>query len=273
MSIGSEAMPCGAAAPANQEAPEWFVRFNPGQRIEHVVLMVTFTVLSVTGLAQRFYPGGWAEWLILNMGGIDNVRLVHRGFALLFVLSAIYHFGYLGYSLLTHRGKASMVPTLKDFRDVVAVVRYSFGLTSSHPEFGRFDYRQKFEYWGLMFGSFVIIVTGFLLAFPVAATRFLPGQVIAAAVQFHGYEATLAVLTIIIWHLYDVILKPGIFPADTSIFTGRISANRPRKEHALEYAELVAHRAARSQQAAGTPHAPRLRNRPLGGWIVHPALL
>ncbi len=225
--------------PGEKGVPEYFVRFALNQRIEHIVLMVTFTALAVTGLAQRYYSAGWAEWVIMNLGGIAYTRLVHRAFALLFVLSTVYHFSYVGYSLFVRHARASMVPTLKDFRDVVAVVRYSFGFTGAKPEFGRFDYRQKFEYWGLIFGSTVIIITGFFLAFPTVVTRVLPGQVIAASVEFHGYEATLAVLTIVVWHLYDVILKPGIFPADTSIFTGRISRKRMAEEHSLEYLELA----------------------------------
>ena len=131
-----------------------------------------------------------------------------------------------------------MVPTLKDFYDAVSALKYTFGLVDKPPQYGRFDYRQKFEYWGLIFGGMVIIITGFILAFPVFFTSFLPGQVVAAAVEFHGFEATLAVLTIVIWHLYDVILRPGIFPADTSIFTGKISRERMLEEHPVEYAEL-----------------------------------
>ena len=136
-----------------------------------------------------------------------------------------------------------MTPTLNDVRDVVTTLRYNLGFAAKPPQFGRFDYRQKFEYWGLIFGSMVIIITGFILAFPLAFTKILPGQVVAAAVEFHGYEATLAVLTILIWHLYDVILKPSIFPADNSIFTGKISRERIEEEHPLEYAELIATKA------------------------------
>lgn len=132
-----------------------------------------------------------------------------------------------------------MVPTMNDVRDVITTLTYSFGFTDKPPQMGRFDYRQKFEYWGITFGSIIIIASGFFLAFPIMVTQILPGQFVAAAKEFHGYEATLAVLTVVIWHLYDVILKPGIFPADTSIFTGKISRERMEEEHYLEYAELV----------------------------------
>ncbi len=226
-------------ATVSKEIPAYFKRFNLDQRIEHALLMGSFTVLSVTGLAQRFYPAGWAEWFILNMGGIESSRLIHRAFGLIFILSGIYHFSYLGYRLFIRHARPTMMPTLKDARDVTDVLKYTFGFTDRPPQFGHFDYRQKFEYWGLMFGSVVIVTTGFVLAYPIAVTRFLPGEIVAAAKEFHGYEATLAVLTIVLWHLYDVILKPAIFPADTSIFTGKISRKRMLEEHSLEYARLM----------------------------------
>ncbi len=237
---------------AMKDKAKWnyFVRFSPSQRVEHAVLMVTFVMLAVTGLAQRYYTAGWAEWLILNLGGIEYTRLVHRAFAVVFTLGALYHFGYVAYSYFIKHRNLTMLPSLKDFRDVVGALRYTFGFTDRSPQFSRFDYRQKFEYWGLIFGGMVIIVTGFILAFPAAVTRILPGQVVAAAVEFHGFEATLAVLTIVIWHLYDVIFRPGVFPADTSIFTGRISRERMLEEHPLEYAETET---AAARKDAGTP--------------------
>ena len=227
-------------AAASGEKKAYFTRFTTGQRIEHVVLMVTFVALSVTGLAQRYSTAGWAEWTILNLGGIEFTRLIHRGFALVFMLSFIYHGANVLYSYFVKHRKLTMVPTLKDFSDVIAALRYTFGFIEKPPRYGRFDYRQKFEYWGLIFGGTVIILTGFILAFPVAVTRVLPGQVVAAAVEFHGFEATLAVLTIVVWHLYDVIFRPGVFPADTSIFTGKVSRERMIEEHPLEYAEIEA---------------------------------
>ena len=95
----------------------------------------------------------------------------------------------------------------------------------------------------MFYGSAIIIISGFVLAFPLLVTKFLPGVVVAAAKDFHGYEATLAVLTIVIWHFYEVIFKPGVFPANFSIFTGKISRERIEEEHPLEYAELIATKA------------------------------
>ncbi|MBI4285342.1 MAG: cytochrome b/b6 domain-containing protein [Chloroflexi bacterium] len=218
---------------------DYFVRFNTGQRLEHIVLMVSFIVLSVTGLAQRYSTADWGQFVIFNLGGIEYTRLIHRGFGILFTLSIVYHLTYASYAVFGRHARPSMVPTLKDARDVVASLRYGFGFSDRPPQFGRFDYRQKFEYWGMIFGSMVIIVTGFILMYPYVITAVLSGQFVAAAREFHGYEATLAVLTIVVWHFYEVIFRPGIFPGDLTIFTGKISRKRMLEEHPMEYAELA----------------------------------
>ena len=257
-----ELVSVGDEGTAVKSEPDYFVRFNLSQRIEHVLLMVSFTVLSVTGLAQKFYTADWAEGVILNLGGIGYTRLVHRAFAVLFILSIIYHLVYVAYLVFRRHARPSMLPSLKDFRDVVATLKYSFGFNDQRPQFGRFDYRQKFEYWGIIFGSAIIIISGLFLTYPVLVTQFFPGQFVAAAKEFHGNEATLAVLTIVIWHLYDAVFKPGIFPGDTSIFSGKISRERMLEEHPLEYAELVG--AKGSREDAGEPAENPTSNPPAG---------
>jgi formate dehydrogenase subunit gamma len=223
-------------------APEksgYFQRFSLRQTIEHVALMIIFTFLAGTGLLQRFYTVPAAEWIILHVGGVETVRAIHRIFAFAFIGALVYHFGSLVWGLLVRRTRQSMLITTSDFSDVTKSLRYGLGLSNERPAFGRFNYRQKFEYWGLIFGSIIITVTGLILMFPVQVTSVLPGQFVAASVVMHGWEATLAVLTILVWHLYEVMLRPEIFPADTTIFTGRISAERLKEEHELEYVRLI----------------------------------
>lgn len=236
--------------------PRLLVRFCTNQRVQHIIVMVSFTALTVTGITQKFYTSGVSEWLILAMGGIEAVRLLHRIFALIFVLAAAYHLAYVGYVVLARHSKISMMLNLNDVRDVVNTLRYSFGFSDKKPQFGRFDYRQKFEYWGMLFGSFIMIISGFVLAYPAAFTTVLPGQLVAAAKVFHGNEAMLAALTVVIWHLYDVIFRPSIFPADLSIFTGKISRERLEEEHLLEYEERKHAAAAEEAPEAERKQAP-----------------
>ncbi len=220
--------------------PEYIRRFTTRQRIEHIILLVTFTALAVTGLAEKYYDAGWASWLIMHLGGIASTRLIHRIFGLVFTAGMLAHFGYIFFDATFRHGKLSMLVSLKDFRDIIDSLRYAFGFSEKPLSYGRYDYRQKFEYWGIIFGSIIMILSGFVLMYPIWITSFLPGQFVAASQVAHGNEAMLAVLTIVVWHLYDVIFKPSIFPADLSIFSGRISKKRMIEEHAQEYAEINA---------------------------------
>src|ERR1035437_4700969 len=231
----------------SQTEVDYFVRFNSRQRIEHLVLTVTFVALAVTGLAEKFYTAGWANWLIMNFGGIAMTRLIHRAFGLVFILTIVYHFAFLIFDLGIRKNPASMLPTMTDVRNIFESMKYTFGFRDAHVEYGRYDYRQKFEYWGIVFGSLIMASTGIILVYPGLVTALFPGEVVAAARTAHGSEAMLAVLTIIIWHIYDTMLKPGIFPLDASIFTGRISRKRLEEEHVLEYEQLI------QKQARATP--------------------
>ncbi|MEW6033357.1 MAG: cytochrome b/b6 domain-containing protein [Chloroflexota bacterium] len=216
-----------------------YVRFGVSTRIEHLVLMVSFIMLSLTGLAEKYFQAGWAQWVIYHLGGIDGTRFIHRIFAFAFVGVAVYHLGFLVYHLLVRRGPASLLPTVKDARDTITYLRYCLGLAPSPPQCDRYDFRQKFEYWGIFFGGLIMILSGAALMFPIFVTRFLPGGFVPAAKEFHSNEAMLALLTIVVWHFYSAHLRPGIFPADMSIFTGSISKERMMEEHPLEYQRLA----------------------------------
>ena len=216
-----------------------FVRFSVSQRLEHLLTMVCFGVLLLTGLPQKFNDASLSIWVVDSFGGIDNVRFVHRVFATAFIFSAFYHVGAIGLSIIRGRFNPTMTPTLRDFADALVMLRYSVGLANSKPRFGRYDYRQKFEYWGIVYGGIIMIVSGLTLWFPTYVTRFLPGEVVPAAKEMHAGEALLALLVIVTWHMYSVLLSPSHFPGDWSIFTGKISREKLEEEHPLEYIALV----------------------------------
>jgi cytochrome b subunit of formate dehydrogenase len=130
------------------------------------------------------------------------------------------------------------VPTRQDFVDAIVTLKYYLGMSDLKAKFGRFDYRQKFEYWGLVFGAIIVIVTGAVLLFPMFVARFLPGDLIPAAKLAHGNEALMAFLVVIVWHIYNAHLSPDVFPFDTAIFTGKVSRERMEHEHPLEWAEI-----------------------------------
>jgi formate dehydrogenase subunit gamma len=218
----------------------YFERFTPSQRIEHAVQIVSFSTLVFTGLVQKFNTSPAAEWIIHRLGGIEWVRVIHRSFGVVLIAEAIYHVGVTGFALLIRRRKTRMFPSLQDLRDLVQMLLYFVGLREERARFDRFDFRQKAEYWSLVWGSAVMIATGLMMWFPVRTTVWLSGEAIPAARAAHGNEGLLAFLAILVWHMYSAHLSPEVFPIDTCIFTGKISEERMKHEHPMEYERLVA---------------------------------
>jgi formate dehydrogenase gamma subunit len=229
----------------------YFVRFTRAQRIQHALALVVFTILCVTGLPQKYFESGWAAWLLDTMGGVDAARWLHRAAGLVFSAMLVYHVGDLLLRLARGTVPLSMAPHRQDVADAWTTLRYYSGAGDTQARFDRFDYKQKFEYWGMMLGSFVVVLTGLILLFPIQVTQWLPGSVIPVAVVAHSNEGLLAFLTIVTWHIFNACLTPEVFPLDTTIFTGRISEERMRHEHPREYERLMA------AEAAGTSKPDR----------------
>lgn len=236
---------------------EEFVRFGVSQRFEHFLTMLTFLALLLTGLPQKFDDASFSVWIVNNLGGIDRVRFLHRVFACAFMFGSFYHLAALGVGMARRSFRPTMVPTLRDFLDSIIMLRYSIGLSPNKPLFGRYDYRQKFEYWGIVLGAVIMIISGLLLWFPTYATRLLPGEIVPASKEMHSGEALLAMLVIVVWHLYSVMLSPVHFPGDFSIFSGKISRETMLKEHPLEYAELLGLDPSLVEQELGGEHGRR----------------
>jgi formate dehydrogenase gamma subunit len=220
----------GAEHPA---APD-FVRFSVRQRIEHVAMLVLFTVLSVTGFPQKFFSSRWATWLVDALGGVGPTRLVHRAAGVLFSVLLVVHVVTVLLAVWKRNSPLTMLPRKADFTDAIQTLKYYLGIAKEPAKFDRYDYRQKFEYWGLVFGSLLMVATGIILLYPIQVANLMPGQVIAASKVAHSSEGLMAFLVVIVWHIYNAHLNPDVFPFDTSIFTGKISHERMEKEHPLE---------------------------------------
>jgi formate dehydrogenase gamma subunit len=236
---------------------DYIVRFNLQQRVEHFLTMLVFTLLCLTGLPQKFFETSWAVALVHFFGGIDTTRWIHRVCGILLALSTVFHFAGAIAMMLSKKVGFTMVPTKKDFEDAVLQLRYYLGMTDKHPQYDRYDYKQKFEYWGLIAGNIIMIVTGFVLFFPTQAATLLPGEVIPAAKVAHSNEGLMAFLVITIWHIFNAHLNPDVFPFDAAIFTGKVSRERMLHEHPAELARLEGRPLDDAHGGHGPSHGPR----------------
>lgn len=211
-----------------------YTRFDIFQRVEHFVLILSFTILGLTGLPQKYPDVQFSQDFINFLGGIETTRIIHRVAATVFLLEAIYHLIVVGYKLYVQRKAATMVPSMLDAQNVVQWVGYNLGRTKTRPKMPRYNFMEKAEYLAMLWGFIVMAITGFMLWNPILTTRLLPGDFIPAAKVAHGGEAVLAVLAIILWHFYHVHVKF----LNRSMFTGQITRHEMEHEHAAELEEI-----------------------------------
>jgi formate dehydrogenase gamma subunit len=216
------------------DSEEGIRRFSRGRIVEHWIAVVTFLTLVVTGISQRFFYLDISRWCIMTLGGIDSVRLIHRYAGVVFVIAAASHIVIAALGVVLKRWQPSMVINKNDFTDAIHDIRYYIGMENSPARCDRYSYKQKFEYWGILTGGLLMIGTGLVLWFPTFVVRFLPGELIPVAKALHSNEALVIVLLIAVWHIYNSIFSPEVFPLDTSMFTGYISQERMLREHPLE---------------------------------------
>ena len=221
-----------------------FERLTLNERIQHVVLLSTFTVLVVSGFALKFPESWWARPLVWIERGYAIRAWVHRIAGVLLTLGAVYHFGYL---FGTWRGRSqfrAMRPVLRDVRDALGVLGFNLGLRPSRPRFHRCTYVEKIEYWAVVWGTFVMAGTGFVMWFQSAVLRRWPLLAIDLATVIHYYEAWLATLAILVWHFYTVIFRPDVYPMSWVWLSGKLSGEQMAEEHPNELEEILAAEAA-----------------------------
>ena len=222
-------------------------RFSRFHRLTHATVIVSFFLLVITGLPLRFSEAFWAPPLMAILGGVEMAGLLHRFGAL---LTAGYFLSHLAYvAQLVARapdpmkylwGPDSMTPHPKDIVDLIHQIRWYFGL-GPRPRFGRFSYMEKFDYFAVFWGMFIIGGSGLLLWFPVLFARFLPGWFFNVATIVHADEALLAAGFIFTIHFFHVHFRPEKFPLDAVMFTGRATREYMIEEHPLLADAIDAH--------------------------------
>jgi formate dehydrogenase gamma subunit len=208
------------------------LRLTRKQRIQHWLLLSSFIVLVLSGFALQ-YPDSWLAWLL---GSNEYFRrIVHRIAAVVMLVTGAYHLVYLAATSEGRQWVRDMLPRIKDVRDVVQNFGYYLGARSSKPRLARFGYAEKAEYWAVVWGTIVMGLTGLMIWFKIGIFGFLARWWIEVALAIHFYEAVLATLAIIVWHFYQVIFDPDVYPVNLAFLDGRVSEELYKEEHELDY--------------------------------------
>ena len=220
-------------------------RFGPVEIVMHAFMMISFIGLALTGVPLLFADHGWAVALVKLMGGFQGAALIHRISAVIMTVLFVGHIvrvfvrAFMAEDWLAYFwGPYSMVPNLKDGQDIVGMFKWFFG-KGPRPQFDRYTYWEKFDYWAVFWGMFIIGGSGFMLWFPTFFAEVLPGWVFNVAMIVHGEEALLAVGFIFTIHFFNGHLRPEKFPMDMVFFTGVVSEHELQDERPVEYARLV----------------------------------
>jgi cytochrome b subunit of formate dehydrogenase len=197
---------------------------------QHMLLALSFLVLVVSGFALRFDQGFMARFFFGWEHGFEIRGVIHRTAAVCFLLTVVWHVLYL----TTRRGRqflADMMPVREDFSFFIQRLLYNMGLRRYSPSFTRFSYVEKAEYWALVWGTAIMALTGFMLWFDNFFIQLLPKGFLDVALVVHYWEAWLATLAIIVWHLYSVVFMPGVYPMNPSWLTGTMPEAMYAHEH------------------------------------------
>jgi cytochrome b subunit of formate dehydrogenase len=224
-----------------------FVRFTHLHRALHASMIVSFITLALTGLSLKFSYTGWARFMSRVLGGFQTAGFIHRTAAVIMFAAFITHvvdlfklkkreYGSWKAMLL---GPNSMIPMKADLLEFIATMKWFVGL-GKRPQYGRWTYWEKFDYFAVFWGVFIIGSTGLTLWFPVFFTRVIPGSFINVATIIHSDEALLATGFIFTVHFFNTHLRPEKFPMDTTVFTGHMPLAELKRDKPREYQSLLA---------------------------------
>jgi cytochrome b subunit of formate dehydrogenase len=217
-------------------AKMYFVRLNYSEKVQHMIFMICFVVLVITGFMLKIPEG-----IVQKLGSAGETvflarSLMHRIAGTIMILVSIYHVYYLLFKPAGRRWLFDMLPKFKDAKDFVNNFLYYFGVKKEPPEFDRFCYKHKMEYGALIAGTILMATTGLILW----SESYWSKIIIDIATLVHGMEAVLASLAIMIWHLYEIHLKPHKSPIDNVWITGVIDAEEMKAEYLFHYKKIMA---------------------------------
>jgi len=215
-----------------------YQRFMPFEVYQHILLIISFLTLVVTGFALKYPEAFWVQGLV-SLGMTETIRSnLHRIAAVILVAVSLIQAGYFIFHKKGRKEIYLLRPQISDLTGFWSNMKYHLGFSKEKPKFGRWDYTEKAEYLALIWGTAVMALTGFVLWFPELFMRFLPSWMFEVSEVIHLFEAWLAMLAIFVWHWFFVIFHPERYPMSLTWLDGQITEEEMKHHHPLEYEEL-----------------------------------
>jgi len=234
-------------------------RLDVGQRIQHFFLVVSFFILTLTGIPQKYADIPWMQNIPDMLGGFANLRLIHRVAGVVLIAAFAYHIVYLAVEASKSWRKRRkeqpdasgarivwdivwnfpLMPNLQDIKNLAATFAYLLGLRKEHPHLPKYHAPQKLEYFGVSWGMITIGTSGVILWAHAWITEYIGGRLLNFAWVVHSYEAFLAIGSIAVAHLTAVLLAPRVFPMSPAALTGQVPPAENAEGHSGFLHELV----------------------------------
>jgi cytochrome b subunit of formate dehydrogenase len=227
----------------NNSKGKYYERFDAYSRFLHLLVIISFISLSITGMVIKFSGVGIFQTISDLLGGYRVTGFIHRTAAFVTFLYFFLHIFYLLRKKKQKKtkftyfltGENSLVPNMRDLKELIATTKWFVG-KGPRPNYGRWTYWEKFDYWAVFWGVAVIGTSGLLLWFPEFFTGLgLPGAFINIATIIHSDEALLAVGFIFTYHFFNTHFRPDKFPMDPVIFTGKVHIDELKEDRPRQY--------------------------------------
>ena len=249
---------------------EVFVRMSLSERLQHGAVLAVFVLLILTGLPLLLHGLRIFKWVFGPEKSFYVRGLIHRAAAIGLIAVAVWHAASTAFTSHGRRFLRDMLPRVKDVRDAVQSLGFNFGLSrylhrhglgkkfferhpfwlfETAPLFERYSFIEKFEYWALVWGTVIMILSGFFMWRVDLSLRLFPLWIHNLFILVHGYEAVLALLAVLTWHMYNVHLNPEDFPMSKVWLNGRVTGRELRLRHPLEYQRIHEERLTRKRAA------------------------
>ena len=207
--------------------PNAEVRMTPIVRAQHFSMIILFFLLAYTGFVHKYPDAVWS-WPFRALPDGSHLRgLIHRvagwGFTALFGV----HLVLLVATRKGHEYLLKLALKPHDATDAIDRLAHNLGADKPMPPHRRFNFAEKAEYWALVWGSVVMIITGIVLIYSEKALNLWPKVWLELSQVVHYYEAVLATLAIVIWHFYWVIFEKSEYPMNTAWLIGKKPGHGP----------------------------------------------